>query len=102
MTARAAKTVGEGESNGKGLRGLAINVLAEAHLPGIMARERPDCPAIQQKRQNRMLGSWLESSERPMVVSGQGLSRKSRFSSPFRNGLASESEQEYRASRKKT
>ena len=54
------------------------NALAEVHSRGIMARERPDCPVIQQKRRNRMLGSWLESSERPTAVVGHSPSGKSR------------------------
>jgi len=68
MTARAVKAGGTGASNGGGLRGSAMHALAEVPLLCIMARERPDCSGIQQKRQNRMLGSWLESSGRPTAL----------------------------------
>ena len=58
MRARAVKTAGIGESNGKGLRGPAMNALAEVHSRGIMARERPAPPSIGQEKslQRRLPG----------------------------------------------
>ena len=44
-----------------------------------MARDRPDCPVIQQERRNRKLVSQLESSERPTAFVSERLSRKSRI-----------------------
>lgn len=78
MTAGTRKADGEGESDGEGLRRPALNALAEVRSRGVMVRERPDCPVVRQKRRNRMLGPWLESSERATAVAGHRSSGKSR------------------------
>ena len=61
-----------------------MNASARVSLGEIVVRKRPDSPVIQQNRRLRILGSAIESSERPMAVVGQRLSRKFRL-----NGLIS-------------
>ena len=79
MTAATDETAGERGGDVEGLCGPAMNASARVGLPAIMARDRPGCPVIQQERWNRMLESWLGSSERLTVVVGQRLSGKSRL-----------------------
>jgi len=78
-TVATDKTAGGRGGDRARLSGQAMNACARGGLAAIMARDRPDCPVIQHKRQNTMLDSWLESSERPMAVVGDKPSRKSRL-----------------------
>ena len=75
MAPATDETAGECGGEGEGLCGPAMNASARVGLPGVMARERPDGPVIQQERRNRMLQWRLESSQRSMVVVGERLSR---------------------------
>ena len=78
MTAATDETVRGRRGDRERLCEPAMNAFAGVDFGGVMARERPDGPVIQQERRNRMLESGLESSEKPMVVVGERLSRKPR------------------------
>ena len=78
MTARAVKAVGEGERSGKGLRGSPIHASKQSILSDIMTRNCPLPRSIGQEQYLPIPQSVIESSERPTMVVGGSLSRKSR------------------------
>jgi hypothetical protein len=77
--ARTVGTAPEGGVDGDGLCGSVKNASAGGGLGDIIALGKIDSPVIQQNRRLRMLESALDSSERPTVVVGQRLSRRSRL-----------------------
>jgi len=79
MTTNTVETIGGRGGDGEGLCGSAMNASAGVGLGDIMARKRPDPRSIQQMRRLRMSGQAIGSSERPMAVVGQRLSRRSRM-----------------------
>ena len=79
MTPGTDKTAGGRGGDGEGLCGLAMDASARVGLPAIMARDRPDCPVIQQNWCLWTMESALESSGRPTAVVGRRPSGKSRL-----------------------
>jgi len=83
LTAMADGLLDDGRT-GQNARQTRVGLLRPSifsRLAAIMPQDRPDCPVMRQKRQNRMLGSWLKSPERPTTIGGERLSRNSRLKS---------------------
>ena len=70
MTARPVETTGGRGGDGDGLRGSAMTASTQAALGRIMARNRPNYLADEQKRHLLMSRSGVKLSERPTKVVG--------------------------------
>ena len=82
MTAAYDEPAGGCGGDGTGLPASVTDGRVQGVLSRIMARKRPDLPAVEQKKRLLVSRSMVESSERPMAVVGRRPSGKSRLKDP--------------------